>query len=485
MKNMVYYGVLFLTIACSGGEKNSRTVSDASKKESHTTPDPELSIVFPSEEVLETMKVLEAEGDSCKQFFFYKNAAHFIVKGTNGIGISKGKEWLLAMEYNKVYNPEMTLDECVEIKKGNKVGLVHLESGKILLPQFEYIAPQSATDRSLSYGFKGGVFHQIEYKNDDFILTEETFSLAESFQSLHLELNKLGACMLYDANTPSYGEEDANSGNGVLFLPSYLEQLNLWPAMTDDIIDRTLDIRFAFGRGNSELKSSQSSLWGNISTFIVETYEDFFDARGATSQQAALISVDKNNHSAQAEILFDLKNSAFTIPYETKFIRPDLLEFKTEVENESGLYDIETTYKYYQIDSSGGIMLQDRNRHFDCSYFARLDETYFAGVYGHFVKESELTPFLHLEHLEHLSIEDLDVMRNEIYAEYGYRFKSMKWQAYFEQFEWYQPRFDNVDHLLTELEKDNIKTILSAKERVVADRATLLKKKDSVYHYTP
>ncbi|HWA35445.1 MAG TPA: YARHG domain-containing protein [Cyclobacteriaceae bacterium] len=53
-------------------------------------------------------------------------------------------------------------------------------------------------------------------------------------------------------------------------------------------------------------------------------------------------------------------------------------------------------------------------------------------------------------------------LRNHVFARYGYRFKSEDLKEYFSKFYWYQPRFDNVDNLLTDEDKLLIKTIQAA-----------------------
>lgn len=54
---------------------------------------------------------------------------------------------------------------------------------------------------------------------------------------------------------------------------------------------------------------------------------------------------------------------------------------------------------------------------------------------------------------------ELKVMRNEIFARHGYRFKTKSMQDYFEKLDWYSPEFDDVNDRLTELEKLNVKLI--------------------------
>jgi hypothetical protein len=54
---------------------------------------------------------------------------------------------------------------------------------------------------------------------------------------------------------------------------------------------------------------------------------------------------------------------------------------------------------------------------------------------------------------------ELATMRNEIYAAHGFIFKTDKWKKHFENKLWYEPIHDNIDQLLSPLEKANIELI--------------------------
>ncbi len=70
------------------------------------------------------------------------------------------------------------------------------------------------------------------------------------------------------------------------------------------------------------------------------------------------------------------------------------------------------------------------------------------------------TRFLTGAELQALSAGELQLMRNEIFARYGYRFKSEgKMMAHFSQTRWYTPQHKNVDDFLTEIEKANVALI--------------------------
>lgn len=88
-------------------------------------------------------------------------------------------------------------------------------------------------------------------------------------------------------------------------------------------------------------------------------------------------------------------------------------------------------------------------------------DAYFSGKYTQ-ASEKILTN----NELENLSQEELKIMRNEIFARYGYKFKSGgTMEQYFKIQEWYIGQHSDVDKFLTEIEKENIKRLLSLENK--------------------
>lgn len=58
-----------------------------------------------------------------------------------------------------------------------------------------------------------------------------------------------------------------------------------------------------------------------------------------------------------------------------------------------------------------------------------------------------------------LNTDELRLLRNSLYAKYGYIFSSTDLTTYFSQFSWYKPSVKNVDSFLTEIDKYNIESI--------------------------
>lgn len=54
---------------------------------------------------------------------------------------------------------------------------------------------------------------------------------------------------------------------------------------------------------------------------------------------------------------------------------------------------------------------------------------------------------------------ELKIMRNEIFARHGYRFQTQEMKTYFGKQSWHKPKYDNVNHLMSDIEKKNVETI--------------------------
>lgn len=68
--------------------------------------------------------------------------------------------------------------------------------------------------------------------------------------------------------------------------------------------------------------------------------------------------------------------------------------------------------------------------------------------------------------LNKMTSQELKVMRNEIFARYGYIFKTGgQMESYFRKQDWYKPLQKDVNKYLTELEKENIILIRAAEQK--------------------
>ena len=82
---------------------------------------------------------------------------------------------------------------------------------------------------------------------------------------------------------------------------------------------------------------------------------------------------------------------------------------------------------------------------------------YYRGGYGRFPEGSDR--YLNTSELYRLSQWDLKVMRNEIFARHGYIFQTQEMRDYFLKQRWYEPRYNDVNNMLSKIEKENVDLI--------------------------
>jgi hypothetical protein len=81
----------------------------------------------------------------------------------------------------------------------------------------------------------------------------------------------------------------------------------------------------------------------------------------------------------------------------------------------------------------------ERGRHFSVEDYDWMSYEYVSG-----------------EDIYMLTDEQIDLLRNYIYAKHGYIFKTEYYRRYFSQFKWYRPRYKNVDNMLNKIEQKNV-----------------------------
>ncbi len=170
-----------------------------------------------------------------------------------------------------------------------------------------------------------------------------------------------------------------------------------------------------------------------------------------------------------------------------RFVENNILEVYDVMPNESNydFYDYMTVFSYYKIEPDGSVKKLQSDRSFDFTKFIKINESHLKGGFYKYKSDIEIADADNDENMwssECLSIEDLDVMRNEIYAEYGLIFKTPKWNEYFNKKDWYKPRYDNVDAYLSEIDKANLKVILSLRNKMVVDENKFTQKQSFGYH---
>ena len=388
---------------------------------------------------------------------------------------------MLACNYDKIYNPNLTILNCMEVKVGKKIGLYNFSTNELLEPQFEYIMPSSKTPDNTAYGMKDGGWYKIEGDNK-FKILKTYFSPNDILRTLKFDVKDVKENLYYDSycsNDTTPGPDDFReaNGKGVIVTPSYLEHLNILPEICDNLRLPTQknNVWIAADEENAKTDTSKS-VTDKIIAFIVSVYQSGTSGRGYVNDEKNMVVYNKEKKTINAIKLDEIYDyTHFCRPSGYRFINDTMLETKTGngYDTTKPKYIYEPKYKYHVITKDGEIKELNSNRHFNFTKFIEIDDSYFNGCYAKFVEEKDMVADSNLWMSEHLDMEDLDIMTNEIYADYGLKFKTTKWQTYFNNKTWYKPLYDNVDTKLSAIDKKNIETI--AKEK------TKLKGKENLY----
>lgn len=512
MKKALFYSLVVLFWSCDNGKQTQNTTPG-------TTEVLETPKAVPIEKIEETLvadttpeadhlslkidsftKVqIEEVGETFSKvpyLFFYQDEPYFVVyngdwnkdpskrfeqNGHYGI-VNYVNTLTLEVEYDKIYNPDVTFSASIEVKKDGKVGLFHFDDNELLEPQFDFIVPQHSPGQ-MAYGSKNGDWYSIAY-NEKFHIKRTSFSFTKYLKDFPLKTEDFHKTQLHNVLHKIH-DEVLWEGGGVVVIPSYLEQFRAFAPVFENFI---LPYERAEG-GLGEISlvaTNEKELPNQISSFLIDIYEEYFYVRGEAQKVKSLATFNQENHSFSYTKLNQKNKEYFCQEENIRFINDSLLEVQA-TQSPGHLYNWESQFSYYRITASGQIQALESHRHFDQSQFARLEDRHFRGCFGKPMNEEERLLLkdedsdLHIWRSQHLSVEDLDIMRNEIFATYGYRFTSEKWQNYFNQFDWYQPAYDNVDDQLTELDKANIKTILALKATMTPHEEQFTKKEATGY----
>lgn len=78
-----------------------------------------------------------------------------------------------------------------------------------------------------------------------------------------------------------------------------------------------------------------------------------------------------------------------------------------------------------------------------------------------YIMESSNSVLIEIHEINHMSKDDLEYIRNEIYARKGYIFKEPKFKQYFQTKSWYSPNQNFNENMFSPVEKTNIDTIVA------------------------
>jgi len=387
-------------------------------------------------------------------------------RGKYGIVDTEGRE-LLPPEYSKLYQPDRTTPGYIEVEKDDKRGLWNYSNGNLIPCTYDAIYP-FVEGESIAIGQRGEDFYYLSWAGstkvtDPADLPTYVNVFSGRRRAFFPATQPHPIYFSYEELTP---DEPNDVRKGMELLPSWKAQLDFWPAYTYIGPPEDWEVEEEYVALHYIDTVEQIDEYASVLTAFYQagigTRDDYYED---TSYELVLVGKDnqvidriKIDHIRYLNANWACK--AGRPMY--SFITPRLLEIQNTTHQ--AYHEAFRSYTYYQIEASGHSSPLKSNRAYPSTQFVKMDSSYFYTCWeDHLSGDDWKQNETNFEIGSHFTLEDLDIMRNEIFASYGYRFKGEKWQDYFGKKKWYRPRFDNVDDQLTEIDRHNIDLLLQVK----------------------
>jgi hypothetical protein len=376
-----------------------------------------------------------------------------------GVRDRSGRE-VIPVEYDKIYNPNGTIEGFIEVQQGDKKGLFSL-SGKEFLPaEYDGIYPYSADRQFVCIVKKGNDLMNVRPSGEITAPQEySSFELTKLISNWAFEYPGKIIPLLYPYRPTKYDRDfyiDENAG--VIVTPSYLLELGI---MNDEYRDDALLNDKSMGMDFQKVSVVSTSTFSHrILTIFTSFMESGISARDYHFERNDLVNVDdKLNPVSKISPFAERYEGVYNLCDDETYREVDssLLEVRYKKSNVLH-YDAMTQYRYYKILSNGSIEQLSNSREFEFTKYVKIDESYLRPCAVKYLDYQGYHDYNLLVY-NGLSNEDLDIMRNEIFAEYGYIFKTDKWIKYFRQKPWYVPRFEDVKGMMSDIDRHNTQFI--------------------------
>lgn len=421
--------------------------------------------------------------------------------------VDENYDTVLPPVYHKLYTPNGTAKGYIEIERDGKRGLLNYRTRQVTPATYDVIFPSHA-DGVVAIGRRGNQYYNL--------LPYGTEQLIPDRAMYPYYLNMLDD-LAFDIKDHPYLNVVLRFPNnqktnvyryylpfGALLPPSYLIETGFVREWIEGVGEKADFPLFTTDAAQGKIEQTKTTPWG-FSILAYNFYEYGVDGRSRYNDTFMLFAtIDTNNNILSKTLPYLILSSLAyldtcnNLPYQ--FIGDTLLEVRYiayhKTLSETDLpYRLMTDRKYFEITEKGEIRPLQCNRAFPYTKYVHITEDYFKGHYevlrttdnsikwpNDENKRKRFIPAI-LYVADHLTADDLDLMYHEILADYGYKFKSTKWDAYFKQKAWYIPCFDNVDHLLNDYEKANLKLIKSTRDKVAKTPKKYINWQFSIYNF--
>jgi len=334
--------------------------------------------------------------------------------------------------------------------------------GKVIVPvEYDQIYPVT-NDNALAALQKGSDFYWLN--KDSTISAKATITLSEVLaQTSHLgNFNQDGD------NTDNVTEFNSREQHGTVYIPpAYLVDLGIFSTIEQfkNPLRKNIDFDDVSAKINVKLSNKAIVQKGDnvFETAFYSIRNYFLGGRSAFYDTKRVVVIDKKRNQIYSnDINFDYTESEGSADtkcteYSIKALNDSLFEIKISAAVEISLpgsghkefLNGAPVYHYLYLRNNK-LVEQKCNRIFSFTKYVKMNDRYLQGCYEY---TNQQTDYLKPQYLRYV--------KNEIYADYNYKFNDTTWNETFSEtmFDNYKPINTSVDDSLTEIDKYNINWI--------------------------
>lgn len=386
---------------------------------------------------------------------------------TYGLLDQNGKT-LLKTEYERIGNPGFYGDQLVETKKDGKYGIFNYTTKIEIETKYDYLIP-SKVKEYIVFGFRNGKLMKIRHNGEEreYRETDNLIDFYALFEKNLLAKDNKNWCPWMHTSGLLY-EKEFNYYNSlkesILFVPSFVGSLKSF-----------YNDRHHFNNDDeAKYKISTKKEGADFYSFVTNLYTMTTESRGAEDYEAKAYSINKKTQERKTYPLFHY--SSYSTQHCEKEYEPtwkwrndSVIEIREWFEFDKKEEDvIATTRVWALVVSKNGKMTPMTNGKYAFASVYLLKPSDFKGCFVRpaTFEQYQQSPIFDPEFLEaqvglytnHLTVEELELMKNEIYARHGKEFTG-KLKSYFRKQNWYEVRSDYSEKDLTDIERKNITLI--------------------------
>jgi hypothetical protein len=376
---------------------------------------------------------------------------------------------IIPVEYDLIHNIGGTFDGLVEVEKNNKRGFYDLD-GKIVVPViYDQVFPITSSENLAAlrlgndyYWLKNdlSITGKVDIKIGDIV---SNLKQAASFSVTGQQLNNIT-------------EFNSRERNGTVYIPpSYLVDLNILPMIKTfknplrrniEYDDVSTSYQVKFDKQNNYSGNWLTSAFYSIRDYFLGGRSEFYDTKNMVVTDAKHNKVYSfgfsTDYSSEEDGGGDLSGSCNE--FILKPLNDSLFELKATAVTEISLHNQDIlaempVYHYLQL-KNGKLVEMKTDRLFGFTKFIKMDDSYLDGCYLYRAKIPGSDTGFKKSNIDHLPEEAIKYMKNEIFADYHYKFRDSTWSQIFEEgFPNYKNENSSVDDSLTEIDKYNINWI--------------------------